>query len=88
MAALRRRWCGVQTPLRRRGTILPLSAMNCESSPSTVLFNDIYFSSRHTGGANFVYADGSVHFVRDDISMPAYQALGTRGTGEVNTYND
>src|SRR6185437_7724446 len=27
-----RRWCGVHTPLRRRGTILPLSATNCESS--------------------------------------------------------
>ncbi len=29
MAEDKRRWCGVQTQVRRRGTILPLSATNC-----------------------------------------------------------
>jgi prepilin-type N-terminal cleavage/methylation domain-containing protein/prepilin-type processing-associated H-X9-DG protein len=51
------------------------------------------FSSRHTGGSNFVFADGHVSFVRSVVSdLPdggysadslAFQALGTRANGEV-----
>jgi prepilin-type processing-associated H-X9-DG protein len=39
------------------------------------------FSSYHTGGANFVLADGSVHFVRDSIDLVVYQGLGGRSDG-------
>src|ERR1019366_1318975 len=31
MGSARRRWCGVHTPVKRRGTILPDSATNCPS---------------------------------------------------------
>jgi prepilin-type processing-associated H-X9-DG protein len=62
--------------------------LSYDASPETCLFNDIFFASRHTGGANFVYADASVHFVQDSISMPVYQALATIANGEVNTYSD
>jgi prepilin-type N-terminal cleavage/methylation domain-containing protein/prepilin-type processing-associated H-X9-DG protein len=41
------------------------------------------FSSRHPGGANFVFADGSVHFLKNTISLITYCALGSRNGGEV-----
>ncbi len=36
------------------------------------------FKSRHPGGANFAFADGSVHFLSENISMTLYQYLGCR----------
>ncbi|MBN1853136.1 MAG: DUF1559 domain-containing protein [Pirellulales bacterium] len=41
------------------------------------------FSSFHPGGAHFVYADGSVHFVHDDIDFYVLLARATRAGGEV-----
>jgi prepilin-type N-terminal cleavage/methylation domain-containing protein/prepilin-type processing-associated H-X9-DG protein len=38
--------------------------------------------SGHTGGANFCFADGSVHFLPETISPVVYQALGTRAGSE------
>jgi prepilin-type N-terminal cleavage/methylation domain-containing protein/prepilin-type processing-associated H-X9-DG protein len=39
--------------------------------------------SKHPGGANFAFADGSVHFLKSSISPPTYCALGSRAGGEV-----
>jgi prepilin-type N-terminal cleavage/methylation domain-containing protein/prepilin-type processing-associated H-X9-DG protein len=41
------------------------------------------FRSRHLGGLQFAYADGSVHFVRDSIPLGVYRALATIRGGEV-----
>jgi prepilin-type N-terminal cleavage/methylation domain-containing protein/prepilin-type processing-associated H-X9-DG protein len=40
------------------------------------------FRSRHAGGLNFAYADGSVHFINDTIALPVYRALATCNQGE------
>jgi prepilin-type N-terminal cleavage/methylation domain-containing protein/prepilin-type processing-associated H-X9-DG protein len=39
------------------------------------------FKSRHSGGTNFVFADGSVHFVTETIDHRTYQLLGCRNDG-------
>jgi len=40
-------------------------------------------NSRHSGGVNVGFADGSVKFVKDSVSLPTWWALGTRKGGEV-----
>jgi prepilin-type N-terminal cleavage/methylation domain-containing protein/prepilin-type processing-associated H-X9-DG protein len=39
--------------------------------------------SQHAGGVNAALADGSVRFYSNNIDLVAWQALGTRGNGEV-----
>ena len=42
------------------------------------------FGSKHTGGANFVFCDGSVRFLKDNIDyVSVFQALATPEGGEV-----
>jgi prepilin-type processing-associated H-X9-DG protein len=50
--------------------------MNCDNQQG-----DIY--SFHTGGANILFADGSVRFVRDSITLNTLAALVTKSGGEV-----
>ena len=40
------------------------------------------FGSRHRGGANFSFGDGSVRFVRESIQMEIFRRLGHRADGE------
>jgi prepilin-type processing-associated H-X9-DG protein len=39
--------------------------------------------SRHPGGVNMLFADGSVHFLKSSINPASWRALATRGLGEV-----
>ena len=39
--------------------------------------------SKHTGGVNAAFADGSVRFIRDGINPDTWKALGTKAGGEV-----
>jgi prepilin-type processing-associated H-X9-DG protein len=40
------------------------------------------FKSRHPGGAQFVFADGSCHFLSETIDYATYQRLGDRRDGQ------
>ena len=48
-------------------------------------FSDAFFGfgSHHPGGCHFLFADGSVHFIQEDISQYTLASLTTRAGGEV-----
>jgi prepilin-type N-terminal cleavage/methylation domain-containing protein/prepilin-type processing-associated H-X9-DG protein len=50
--------------------------------------NDREVYSFHPGGANTLFADGSVHFLKADISIRILAALVTRAGGEVVSANE
>jgi prepilin-type N-terminal cleavage/methylation domain-containing protein/prepilin-type processing-associated H-X9-DG protein len=75
-------------------TIIPInypvliddSGAVCKTSPGSSRSNWAVadgFKSNHSGGANFVFADGSVHFLNQNIDMWTYQRLGCRNDGQV-----
>ncbi|HEX4414524.1 MAG TPA: DUF1559 domain-containing protein [Lacipirellulaceae bacterium] len=52
-------------------------------APTPLLLNDIYFESKHPGGAQFWLADGSVHFINENIEFELYQNLATKSDGDM-----
>ena len=52
------------------------------STPRLISVNDLPFGSRHSGGANFCYGDGSVKMLPDDIDIKVFLALGSRNGEE------
>jgi len=71
-------------------TIVPPSSTQykfggCKFRGSGVLegVNIMNAQSNHTGGANVLFADGSVKFMKSSVDQNTYMSLGTRGGGEV-----
>jgi len=50
---------------------------------SRCAYTNTGFKSHHPGGCNFVFVDGSVHFLKQSINMYTYCAIGSRNGGEV-----
>jgi prepilin-type processing-associated H-X9-DG protein len=65
-----------QTPVQETCTSenAPLSKWNWTASWG--------FKSNHSGGANFALADGSIHFLSQNIDHKTYQLLGCRNDGQ------
>jgi len=65
-------------------TIVPINFMDPSKINSTPCYQmnnwnwSWGFNSRHTGGANFAFADGSVQFLSSSIDMTIYNRLGCR----------
>jgi prepilin-type N-terminal cleavage/methylation domain-containing protein/prepilin-type processing-associated H-X9-DG protein len=52
------------------------------NSNFSLTWHDGSFGSMHVGGAQFVYADGSVHFIAESVDMGVYRATASRNGGE------
>ena len=79
---------GTRATLRNTGSFKSPPRLSSKSEP--VPFVDLTgsmtvggFSSYHTGGANFAFADGSVHFLSLSIEERLLSQLGNRADGEL-----
>jgi prepilin-type N-terminal cleavage/methylation domain-containing protein/prepilin-type processing-associated H-X9-DG protein len=85
-------WAGAG-PGRALTTIIPinhytdyLGADGCTVAPDRYYASANVadgFKSRHPGGANFAFVDGSIHFLSQGIDHRVYQYLGCRNDGQV-----
>jgi len=65
------------------GQILPMDWDWVDENDGGPTFMSLAASSYHAGGVNALFADGSVHFVKNSISGVTWRALGSIAGGEV-----
>jgi prepilin-type N-terminal cleavage/methylation domain-containing protein/prepilin-type processing-associated H-X9-DG protein len=63
--------------------IMPPNTWSCEYDTGYQPNGALTASSRHSGGVNVLFCDGSVRFVKSTISPPTWWALGSIAGGEV-----
>jgi len=72
------------TPIPAGAMVLaPVGTVDGPRTPNNLSGHLEDFSSRHPGGVNFLFGDGSVRFVKDSISYRTFLSLATRAGGEV-----
>ncbi len=74
----------VRWPINSDPTVLCYTGC---TSGRTLLLNDVFFASRHPGGAQFALVDGSVQFLGETIQFDVYEDLATVAGGEVNRWS-
>ncbi|HIA19891.1 MAG TPA: DUF1559 domain-containing protein, partial [Planctomycetaceae bacterium] len=70
----------INYPIRGRGERGAYGAQDCNHYYN--LQTSVGFRSQHKGGAQFVFADGSVHLLGDTMDYLTYNRLGCRRDGE------
>ena len=69
----------------RYNHVMPPNTWGCviNAFPRTFGYGALPASSRHPGGVNVLFADSSVAFIKDSVSVPIWWALGTKAGGEI-----
>jgi prepilin-type N-terminal cleavage/methylation domain-containing protein/prepilin-type processing-associated H-X9-DG protein len=68
-------------------TLIPINYDSCnENAPDTCAqpcnwTTEVGFKSAHSGGAQFLFGDGSIHFMPQSIDHQTYQYLGAKSDG-------
>lgn len=71
-----------------RSTFKPINSHVVDPQLEANQSNDACFSSDHPSGAQFVFVDGHVAFINQDIDYDTYQYLSTYAGGEIIDAND
>ena len=80
--------CSVSTINRDTGSLnaganVPMDWDWTDENDGGPTFMSLAASSKHPGGVNALFADGSVHFVKNTVNPVTWYGLGTIGGGEV-----
>src|SRR5262249_19651310 len=75
-------WLGL-TSQGSFNTVMPPNSKFCTQGNENYLASAFGTSSRHPGGVNMAFADGSVKFIKATTSPPIMWAIGSRNGGEV-----
>jgi prepilin-type N-terminal cleavage/methylation domain-containing protein/prepilin-type processing-associated H-X9-DG protein len=90
----RRGWVHSDTSHGAASTIYPINFDSCSTSAADGCHADnnwnisFGFKSRHPGGAQFGFGDGSVHFLSQTIDHWNFQYLGAKADGKIVTIPD
>lgn len=69
--------------LREAWANVPINLFNGGGPAGDPDLWDRGFGSQHTGGASFVFVDGSTHFLPDGVDLTVYENLGLKADGRV-----
>ena len=70
--------------VRTNLTVPPTAAADAPAYLATCMKSPLFsFRSTHTGGVQFLFCDGSVNFLSQNIDMAVYKALGSRNGGDI-----
>jgi len=76
------RWWDGYPPQTRYTHVMPPNQQSCAMGGGAT--GGAYTAtSRHSGGVNCLFADGSVKFIKSSVSTQTWWALGSRGGGEL-----